>query len=335
MRIRIAAALLVFALLFALPAGIILWMTSVPGRSHEGPLPPLTQTEKALAARLEAHVRAVATEPHNLKHPEALERSARTLEAALTDAGYRPQSQVFTAAGQQVRNIEAVLDPRHPGAKTLVVGAHYDSWLDAPGANDNGSGTAAAIELARLLADLSGKTRLRIRFVLFVNEEPPFFKTVEMGSLVYAKRLKASGEPVLGMISLETMGFYSDAENSQNYPSPLDTLYPTKGDFIAFVALTSSRSFLRRAVGDFREVAVFPSVGGTAPGFVQGIDWSDHWAFEQMGMPALMITDTAIFRYPHYHSKADTPDKIDYARLARVVSGLERMIRRWAVSEPD
>jgi len=335
MRIRIAAALLVFALLFALPAGTILWMTSVPGRSHEGPLPPSNQGEKELAARLEAHVRAVASEPHNLKHPEALERSARTIEAALTGAGYRTQSQVFTAGGQQVRNIEVVIEPRRTDAKTLVVGAHYDSWLDAPGANDNGSGTAAAIELARLLADLSGKTQLRIRFVLFVNEEPPFFKTAQMGSLVYAKRLKASGEPVLGMISLETMGFYSDAENSQNYPSPLDMLYPTKGDFVAFVALTSSRSFLRRAVGDFREVAAFPSVGGTAPGFVQGIDWSDHWAFEQMGMPALMITDTAVFRYPHYHSKADTPDKVDYARLARVVSGLERMIRRWAVSEAD
>ena len=319
MRIRIAAALLVFALLFALPAGTILWMTSVPGRSHEGPLPPLTQSEKALAARLEAHVRAVASEPHNLKHPEALERSARTIEAALTGAGYRTQSQAFTAAARQVRNIEAVLEPRHPGARTLVVGAHYDSWLDAPGANDNGSGTAAAIELARLLADLSGKTQLRIRFVLFVNEEPPFFKTEQMGSLVYAKRLKASGEPVLGMISLETMGFYSDSENSQNYPSPLDMLYPTRGDFIAFVALTSSRRFLRRAVGDFREVAAFPSVGGTAPGF----------------MPALMVTDTAIFRYPHYHSKADTPDRVDYARLARVVAGLERMIRRWASVESN
>jgi hypothetical protein len=129
------------------------------------------------------------------------------------------------------------------------------------------------------------------------------------------------------------MGFYSDAPNSQNYPSPLDLLYPTRGDFIAFVALTSSRSFLRRAVGDFRDVAAFPSVGGTAPGFVQGIDWSDHWAFEQTGIPALMVTDTAVFRYPHYHRASDTPDKIDHARLARVVSGLEKMIRKWAASE--
>ncbi|HMJ93361.1 MAG TPA: M28 family peptidase [Allosphingosinicella sp.] len=333
MRIRIAAALLVFALLFAMPASILLWMTSVPGRSHEGALPPPTEAEKQMAARLEAHVRAVASEPHNLQYPEALERSALYIESALNGIGYDVHRQVFTANGRKVRNIEAVVEPRHPGGRTLIVGAHYDSWLEAPGANDNGTGTAAVIELARLLADLSGKSNLRIRLVLFVNEEPPFFKTEQMGSLVYARRLKAAGEPVLGMLSLETLGFYSDVENSQHYPPPLGMLYPTKGDFVAFVGLTSSRSFLRRAVGDFRDVAAFPSVGGTAPGFVQGIDWSDHWAFEEQGMPALMVTDTAPFRYPHYHSPSDTPDKVDYERLARIVSGLEKMIRRWAVSE--
>ena len=332
MRIRITAALLVFMLLFVLPASILMWMTSVPGRSHQGPLPPLTESERQLAARLEAHVRTVASEPHNLKYPEALERSAGYIEKTLTGLGYDVHRQVFAARGQSVRNIEAVVEPKGP-ARTLVVGAHYDSWLDAPGANDNGTGTAATIELSRLLADLSGRTGLRIRFVLFVNEEPPFFKTGQMGSLVYARRLKASGEPVLGMISLETLGFYSDSENSQHYPPPLGMLYPTRGDFLAFVAMTSSRGFLRRAVGDFRDGAAFPSVGGTAPGFVQGIDWSDHWAFEEQGMPALMVTDTAPFRYPHYHSPSDTPDKVDYARLARVVSGLERMIRRWAAAE--
>ena len=335
MRIRIAAALLVFTLLFALPAGILLWMTSVPGRSHQGALPPLTQAEKQLATRLEAHVRAAASEPHNVRHPEALERSALYIESALTGLGYEVRGQVFTAAGQKVRNIEAMIEPKGPDARTLVVGAHYESYHDAPGANDNGTGTAAVLELARQLASLRGKSNLRIRLVLFVNEEPPFFKTAQMGSLVSARQLKSTGEPVLGMLSLETLGFYSEAENSQRYPSPLDMLYPTTGDFVAFVALTSSRSFLRKAVSDFREVAPFPSVGGTAPGFVPGIDWSDHWAFEQAGIPALMVTDTAIFRYPHYHATSDTPEKVDYARLARVVSGLGKMIRRWAAEEAD
>jgi Zn-dependent M28 family amino/carboxypeptidase len=211
-----------------------------------------------------------------------------------------------------------------------VIGAHYDSYGNASGANDNGTGAAAVLALARRLAGLRGKASLRIRLVLFVNEEPPFFKTEQMGSLVYARRLAASREPVLGMISLETLGFYTSRPNSQHYPPPLGMLYPSTGNFVAFVGLTSSRPFVRRAVGDFRAHAPFPSVGGTAPGFVQGIGWSDHWAFEEVGISALMLTDTAPFRYPHYHSPSDTPDKVDYDRLARVTSGVERMVRAWA-----
>jgi Zn-dependent M28 family amino/carboxypeptidase len=248
------------------------------------------------------------------------------------EVGYEFNRQPFQAGGQEVRNIEVILEPAASavGAQTLVVGAHYDSYFHAPGANDNGTGVAGVIELARLLSDLRGRSAMRIRLVLFVNEEPPFFKTEFMGSLVYARGLRASGEPVLGMFSLETVGFYSDKEHSQHYPPPLGLLYPTKGDFVAFVGLISSRSFVRRTVGSFRERVAFPSVGGTAPGFIPGIDWSDHWSFEQVGIPALMITDTAPFRYPHYHTSADSPDKVDYERLARVVSGLEQVIRSWA-----
>ena len=212
----------------------------------------------------------------------------------------------------------------------FVVGAHYDSYFHAPGANDNATGTVGVIELARLLADLRAASSLRIRLVLFVNEEPPYFKSELMGSLVYARRLKHSNEPVLGMFSLETLGFYSDEEHSQRYPPPLGLLYPTTGNFVAFVGLTSSRALVRKAVGTFRAVAHFPSVGGTAPGVVPGIDWSDHWSFEKVGIPSLMVTDTALFRYPHYHTSADSPDKVDYERLARVITGLERLIRSWA-----
>jgi Zn-dependent M28 family amino/carboxypeptidase len=247
--------------------------------------------------------------------------------------GYAVHRQPFSAAGREVRNIEAVVEPAGSAAaraETLVVGAHYDSCFDAPGANDNGTGVAAVLELARLLADLRGEAALRVRLALFVNEEPPFFKTELMGSLVYAKRLAASGEPVLGMLSLETIGFYSDEEGSQRYPWPLGLLYPGRGDFVAFVGLVSSRAFVRRAVAAFRASAPFPSQGGTAPGLIPGIDWSDHWSFGRVGIPALMVTDTALFRYPHYHSAADTPDKVDYERLARVVSGLERVVRAWA-----
>ncbi len=321
------------ALVIVTPVAGVLWMTAVPGRSHSGPLPPLTSHQVEVAGRLREHVQAVASRPHNIGHPRELEAAALYIERALTDLGYAPYRQPFQADGQEVRNIEVVIEPAPSAedAQTLVVGAHYDSFFDAPGANDNGTGVAAVIELARLLSDLRETSAIRIRLVLFVNEEPPYFKTELMGSLVYARRLKASSEPVLGMFSLETLGFYSDEEGSQHYPPPLGLLYPTTGNFVAFVALTSSRAFLRRTVASFRALAVFPSVGGTAPAIIPGIDWSDHWSFEQVGIPALMVTDTAPFRYPHYHKAADRPDKVDYEKLARVVSGIEQVVRSWAV----
>ncbi len=328
--IRVAAVLTVFTLLFALPTAALLWMTSVPGRSHEGPLPPLTAEQGQMATRLEQHVRAVATEPHNIAHPEALERSALYIEGALAQIGYKVARQPFDADGQSVRNIEAVIEPAAANARTLVIGAHYDSYSNSPGANDNGSGTAAALEMARLLFGLRGKSSLRIRLVFFVNEEPPYFRTERMGSLVYARRLKRSNEPVLGMFSLETLGYYSDARHSQHYPWPLSLLYPDTGDFVAFAGELSSRSFVRSTIGSFRTLGQFPSEGGTAPGMLQGITWSDHWSFGQVGIPALMITDTAPFRYRHYHSPEDTPEKVDYVRLARVVSGLARVTGSWA-----
>src|SRR5215203_3107140 len=320
------------AILIALLVAGVLWMTAVPSRSHTGPLPPLTPDQVQLAVRLQKHVRAVASRPHNVSHPHELERAALYIEGTLAGMGYEVHRQPFRADREEVRSIEVAIepDPSKADASTLVIGAHYDSYAHAPGANDNGTGTAGGIELARLLADLQGRSSIRIRLVLFVNEEPPFFKTELMGSLVYAKRLKQSGEPALGMFSPETLGFYSDAPHSQRYPPPLGLLYPTRGNFVAFVGLTSSRDFVRRTVASFRVLVPFPSEGGTALGIIPGIDWSDHWAFEQVGIPALMITDTALFRYPHYHTAADSPDKVDYDRLARVVFGLEQVVRDWA-----
>lgn len=320
-------SLAIVAAIFLLPVLALLWLTAVPGTSHTGPLPLLSADEAQLAVRLRGHVTAIASAPHNVEHPIALERAARHIEAALAGMGYTVRRQSFSAGGERVRNIEIVIDPATPGAQTLVVGAHYDSAYEAPGANDNATGTAAVIELARSLADLRGRAALRVRLVLFVNEEPPWFQTPLMGSVIYAAQLKRMREPVLGMISLETLGYYSDRPGSQHYPWPLAMLYPDTGNFVAFVGTTGSRAFVRRTVGTFRSSARFPSVGGTAPGIVQGVDWSDHWAFAGEGMPALMVTDTAPFRYPWYHGTEDTPDKVDYDRLARVVKGLDRTIR--------
>lgn len=324
--IRLSALALV-GLLFALPVAGLMWMTAVPGTSWRGALPPPTPEERDLAGRLRGHVVAIAGAPRNIGHPEAFAAAAAYIERTLAGQGHAVLRQPFDD-GHAV-NLEAVIEPASPKAPTLVVGAHYDSAFTAPGANDNGSGTAALLELARLLADLRGRANVRIRLAFFANEEPPFFKTDRMGSLVYALALVEKGQKPDAMFSLETMGFYRDEHGSQHYPFPLAQLYPDTGNFVAFVGTVSARPLVRRATGAFRAVARFPSVGGTAPAFVQGIDWSDHWAFGEIGVPALMITDTAPFRYPHYHTPEDTPDKIDYGRLARVTAGLARMLRDW------
>jgi hypothetical protein len=306
------------------------YMLAVPGRSHRGPLPAPTPKEQDLAARLREHVTAIASTPHNVRHSEELEAAARYIEGELRNNGYSVARQEFSVDGTTVCNIETTIDPRgNAPTATLVVGAHYDSYEDAPGANDNASGTAAVLELARLLKDWQ-PGRTRVRLVLFVNEEPPYYRTGDMGSWRYAKRLADSGEHVLGMMALETIGVFSDAPKSQRYPFPFGMIFPTTADFVAFVGLPGGRAFLRGVIGAFRRNLAFPSIGGLAPDVVPGIGWSDHWAFHRFGFPAIMITDTALYRYSHYHLPSDSPDKVDYDKLARITGGLELVIRQIA-----
>jgi hypothetical protein len=330
--------LLFFAILIAAVAvvigGAIYYMAGVPGRAYRGPLPPPTDDERALVPRLKGHVVAIASREHNVAHYDELEKSARYIETTLESYGYAVNRQSFDAddyasGSKSVRNIEVVIEPRDPGAatETVVIGAHYDSAPGAPGANDNGSGAAAVIELAWLLSDLRGASTRRIRLVLFVNEEPPYFRTEEMGSWQYASALAARKEHVVAMYSLETIGYYSDKPGSQRYPSPFSLIFPDRGDFLAFVGTLSARPLIRASIASFRAHTKFPTIGGVAPASIPGIDWSDHWAFEQAGFPAIMLTDTAPFRYPYYHTAFDTPDRIDYERLARVVKGIELMVR--------
>lgn len=308
---------------FAVSAGLVSYMVRTPGVSWSAALPPLTDDERALAERLRTHVAAIASREHNLEHPDALEDAARYIEATLRGLGYDVRHQPVERT--PTRNIEIEVPGATADAPIVLVGAHYDSVLGAPGANDNGSGVAAALELARRFAGWRPARRWRIIF--FVNEELPYFQTELMGSQLYARRAKARGEPIAAMYSLETIGYYSDAPRSQHYPAPLGLFYPDRGDFLAFVANLSSRRLLHQTIAAFRASAQFPSEGVAAPAFIPGVDWSDQWAFWREGYPAVMITDTAPYRYPHYHTRHDTPDKIDYERLARVVTGLDRTFR--------
>jgi Zn-dependent M28 family amino/carboxypeptidase len=178
---------------------------------------------------------------------------------------------------------------------------------------------------------MAGKPLKRtVRFVLFANEEPPYFQTDLMGSFVYAQGLREKDVNVVAMLSLETIGFYSDEPGSQQYPFPLSLLYPDTGNFIGFVSTTESRKLVRKALGIFRENTDFPSEGAAIPSMFPGADWSDHWAFMVHGYKGIMITDTAPYRYAHYHTSDDTPDKLDYRRMARVVTGIRDVVNALA-----
>ena len=305
--------------------GFAAWfMTATPGASHRGPLPPLGAEGQRLAANLRTHVTAIASEEHNVNHPEALERSARYIEKALAALGYAVSRQEFEIQGVKVRNLEV---SKGSGNRVVVFGAHYDSAQDAVGANDNGSGVAALLELARALKTVEPAPGLEVRLVFYVNEELPWFGTDSMGSYVHSKRLHGEGKEVAAMLSLETIGWYSENFDSQRYPFPFSLFYPSKGNFVGFVANLRSRGLMHRVVGTFRRAVAFPSEGVAAPESIPGIGWSDQWAYWKFGWPALMVTDTAVFRYPHYHTLRDTPDQLSYERLARVAIGLEAVLR--------
>ena len=206
----------------------------------------------------------------------------------------------------------------------VLIGAHYDSALGAPGANDNGSGTAALLELAKRFSKIEPNRTLRL--VFFVNEEPPHFQSETMGSLVYARRCKERKEDLTAVLSLETIGYYSDEEGSQNYPAPLGAVFPKTGNFLGFVGNVDSGPLVDRVLSSFRKHAQFPSEATSLPGTIRGVGWSDQWSFWEFGYQGVMVTDTAPFRYPHYHRATDTPDKLDYDRMARVVAGLQKVI---------
>jgi Zn-dependent M28 family amino/carboxypeptidase len=251
--------------------------------------------------------------------------AADFLEASFAQAGYKVQRQGYTVDKQTYYNLEVEIPGTQRADEIVIIGGHYDSVSGSPGANDNGTGAAATLELARLFA---GKKPSRtLRFVEFVNEEPPFFFSEGMGSLVYASRCKQRSENVVAMLSLETIGYYSDQIGSQKYPLPeLSSIYPLQGNFISFIGNLASGSLVKDAIASFRRHTKFPSEGTALPNEITGVSWSDQWSFWQQGYPGIMVTDTAPFRYPYYHTSDDTPDKVNYDRLARVVAGLEYAI---------
>lgn len=316
----------VFFALAALAAGGYC-LLRMPGRSYAGPRQPLTAAEAALAKHLREHVNLLAAEigERNLWRFVELQAAAGHIGRSWRSMGYAVTEQRYEVMGRQASNLSVELPGTSLAEEIVVVGAHYDTVPGTPGANDNASGVAALLEIGRLLA---GRPLARtVRLVAFVNEEPPFFKTDVMGSRVYARALGEQKEKVTAMVSLETLGCYYQEEGTQSFPLPLlRPFYPSTGDFVAFVGNFASRRLVRSSIASFRRHAAFPSEGIVAPGWLTGVDWSDQWSFWQEGYPAIMVTDTALFRYPDYHGPGDTPEKIDFTGLARVTAGLAAVV---------
>lgn len=325
---RVLALLLIALLSMAIAA--LVYCTHMPGQAFRGSAPPLDLDEQQLAAELKRHVSALSVEigARRATLGDSLLRAERYLTRELSFASGARLRREPIPGSPGAANLVLDIPGRLPGP-LLLVGAHYDSAPGGtPAANDNGSGSAAVLVLARRMA-ISARD-YPLRFVLFANEEMPYFAGATMGSLVHAQGCKRRGERLRAMFSLETMGYFSDVPGSQKYPPPLSALYPDTGNFIGFVGNLASRALVRESIRAFRQHATVASEGAALPAELPGVGWSDHWAFWQLGYPAVMVTDTAPFRDPNYHRHTDTVDQLAFDKLARVVLGLEAMLNELA-----
>ena len=278
--------------------------------------------DQPLLDRIRTHVERLAGDigERNVFVPEALQRAAQYIEEEWTRFGYAVDRLDYDVSGLRCANLAV---SRNGGGRTseiLLLGAHYDSVVGSPGANDNASGVAALLEVSRLFQAID--SALTVRFVAFVNEEPPFFMTGRQGSMVYAKAARRRGDDIRLMASLETIGCYSDKPGSQKYPPLFELFYPDRGDFLGIVADFRSRKAMRLLANAFRAHSDFPLQTVSTFRAIPGVSWSDHQSFWRQGYRAVMVTDTAPYRYRHYHAPTDTPDKLSYPELAQVTLGL-------------
>jgi peptidase M28-like protein len=260
-----------------------------------------------------------ALAPRDAEHPKNMEKAAELISKALHAAGGEVIDLPFTVSGAHVRDVVASFGPQ--SASRVVVGAHYDAYGGFPGADDNASGVAGLLELARLL----GEARLssRVELAAYALEEPPWFGSDTMGSAVHARWLKDSGAKVSAMLSLEMIGCFSDEEGSQTLPlPPLSLFYGKRGDFIAVVGRVKETGLVRKIKGAMLSASDLPVRSFNAPQSFPAIDLSDHLSFWRAEFPAVMVTDTAYYRNPRYHTRNDTPETLDPKRMAKVVAGV-------------
>lgn len=330
-------------LAWGLLAGILVSLSSCAMLTQPlvSPLPPTTQ--HADPARLEADVRYLTETvyPRSFDQLAHLNAAADYIKQSFQQSGGRVSEQPFTVEDVQYRNIIARYGP--DDGPVIIIGAHYDSFADAgtasatgksygpdthtPGADDNASGVAGLLELARMLRQ--HPPRVGIELVAYSLEEPPFFRTDDMGSVHHARALMASGRPVQAVVVLEMIGYFNEQPGSQDYPlSLLRYLYPERGDFIAVIGRGGNWSAVRRVKAALKSVDGLPVYSMNAPALVQGVDFSDHRNYWPHGIPAVMVTDSAFYRNKQYHLAGDTADQLNYPRMAQVVQGIYTLLEQ-------
>jgi Zn-dependent M28 family amino/carboxypeptidase len=302
------------------------WMSGMPGDSVKVTV-PLTSDQQTVAEDLSLHVDALASDAgaRGVYKPTALEDAGAYLTKQLERAGYNVRILPFTAGGQKMTNLDATLAGTQRGTDIIVIGAHYDSLTGSPGANDNASGCAVLLEVAKALAETSCERT--VRFALFANGAGDVAGDERSGSSVYARDLRKNGDKVVAMLSLDSLGTYRDTPGSQKLSFPLSLAYPKTGNFVLFAGDMGSRDLVRTCVGEFRKTGRLPSEGLAAPESVSGITASDDIGFRAQGFPAIVVTDTGKLRNDRIGTAADTPEKLDYQRMARLTSGLVHLVK--------
>jgi hypothetical protein len=272
--------------------------------------------------RLRQHLVALTTtpEPRTYQHLASLNQAASYVRQQLQTAGARLTEQPYQVQGNTYRNVIGSFGPEN--GPRLVVGAHYDVCGEQPGADDNGTGVAALLELARLLGQQKALP-YRIDLVAYTLEEPPFFRTKNMGSYVHAKSLYDAKVEVKGMVALEMLGYYDDRKNSQEYPvSPLKLVYGSRGNYVTVAQKFGNGRFGRQFARRYKAQAALPVRRFKAPAWLPGIDFSDHLNYWQFDYSAVLLTDTAFYRNKHYHEPTDTLDRLDLRRLGLSVEAV-------------
>ncbi len=322
-----------FAVLCLVAFACVAFMTWMPGRPSKVLTRDLKPTEAATQIALRRHVDFLASAPRNrADNPEHEAATLDYIEQQLRGYGFAPQRFPVATADGEFSNIIVRIEGDTTPDEVVVLGAHWDTRGPTPGADDNASGVAALLELSKWIAQSKPPGRT-LEIAFWANEEPPYFRTDAMGSLVHARRLRAENANVVWMLSLEMLGYYDPARGAQRYPTVISLFYPSHGAFVAFVGSMWHRGATTTPVSVMREKSDFPTYGFAGPPDMSGIGFSDHWSFWQAGYPATMVTDTSYYRTPHYHQFSDTPDTLDWDRYPRVVVALRPVVAHYAQFE--